>query len=202
MRDSGPLSPLWSLVFLILALFYLYRMLWYRQHIRFFDAENEVGHAMMALGMAFMLTQLSGPPSDLVRWNIILFAAASLWWALRLWVQKPVCAFLLRQNGIFSSRQSDVFHMCMHAGMAYMFSLMSSSMTLSMTPYASICISLFALFFAFLTCFYGQEIVRILSIANRDWFQCGASLAHALMSGVMCWMFLEMLMMTISMNAL
>jgi hypothetical protein len=201
MIAMSPFPLLWFLVFLLLAAFYLSRILWYRQRMRSFDAENEVGHALMALGMAYMLAQPSGSPSNLLWWTIALFAAASLWWAVRLCLQKPISAFLLRQTGRPSQRQSDVFHLCTHAGMSYMFLLMGS-MAFSMTLWARPVISLFALFFAFLTCFSGREIIRDFLLANRDWLQCGTDLAHALMSGVMCWMFLKMLLMTMSMHAL
>jgi len=200
MIDIRPFSLLWSLVFLLCALLYLYRILWSYQHMRPCDAENEVGHALMALGMALMLTQPSGPASNLLQWGIVLFAAASLWWALRLCLQKPVSAFLRRHIGASSPRQSDLVHMCTHVGMSYMFVLMGS-MALSMTAWASLCIALFALFFAFLTCFSGREIVRDLLLAKRDWLQCATDLVHALMGAVMCWMFLRMLMMTMSMHA-
>ena len=200
MTESISFYPFWSLLFLIIAVFYLFRLVGGRRQIRHFDAENEVGHGMMALGMAFMLAPAGSLPSGLLLWNIILFAVASLWWAFRLCVQKPVFAFLLGQNEPPTPRQSDAFHAFMHGGMCYMF-LLVSSMALSMTPLANIFTSLFTLFFAFLTCFYGREIARDLQTAKRDWLQFGANLAHALMGGVMCWMFLEMLMMTMSMNA-
>lgn len=196
----SPWSLLWSLAFLLLAVLYLSRLLWDRQRVRPVDAENEVGHALMALGMAFMLTQ-PDPASNLLQWSAVLFAVAAVWWAVRFCLQRPVCAFLCRQTGVSSPRQSDVLHMCAHAGMAYMFLLMGS-MALSMMPGASLALSLFALFFACLTCFYGCKSVRDLLLARRAWLQSGADLAHALMSAVMCWMFLRMFMMTMSMHAL
>jgi hypothetical protein len=53
---------------------------------------------------------------------------------------------------------------------------------------------------AFLTCFSGREIAKDLQIAKRNWLQLGANLAHTFMSGMMCWMFLEMISMTMSMR--
>jgi Domain of unknown function (DUF5134) len=167
--------------------------------MRHFDAENEVGHGMMALGMVFMLAPADLLPSELIDWNIILFAVASLWWTFRLLTRKPLLALLSGKNGERSTVRSDTIHVVMHMGMCYMFLLMSS-MALSMTQPAIYANDLFCVSFAFLTLFYGREITKDLQAEKRDWLQCGANLAHAFMSAMMCWMFLEMLSMTMSMR--
>jgi hypothetical protein len=73
-------------------------------------------------------------------------------------------------------------------------------MALSMTQPATFVTCFFFLSFAFLTCFSGREIAKDLQIAKRNWLQLGAKLAHTFMSGMMCWMFLEMISMTMSMR--
>ena len=56
------------------------------------------------------------------------------------------------------------------------------------------------LLFAFLSLFFGREIFQDLQAASMDRLQLGAHLAHALMSGMMCWMLLEMIAMTMAMR--
>jgi hypothetical protein len=199
MPTSGPLSGFWSLLFLLIACFYLFRLVSVRPWINHVDAENEVGHGMMAIGMMVMLAPAGSLTSDLIRWNIILFALASLWWTFRLFARKPLLAVLLRIHGGHSPFQSDAIHVCMHVGMCYLFLLMSS-MALSMTQPATYLSSLFCVVFAFLTVFYGREIAKDLRTAKLNRLQLGANSAHLLMSGMMCWMFLEMLSMTMSMG--
>ncbi len=78
--------------------------------------------------------------------------------------------------------------------------LLMSNMALSMTRpgiYASI---IFFVSFALLTFFQSRETARHLQEAKMDWLQCGADLAQALMSSMMCWMFFEMISMTMTMR--
>lgn len=201
MAGISSLQAFWSLLFLIIAFFYLFRLVSIRPWILHFDAENEVGHGMMAIGMAFMLAPGGILTGDIIRWNILLFALASLWWTCRLLARKPLLAILLRTNGGYSTFRSDAIHVFMHVGMCYMFLLMSS-MAFSMTAPATSLNCLFCVSFSFLTFIYIQEVFGDLQAAKRDWLQLGANLAHVLMSGVMGWMFLEMLSMTMRMGAL
>lgn len=192
-------SVIFSLLFLATAFFYLFRLVSIRPWIHHVDAENEVGHGMMAVGMIFMLAPGSILTIDLIRWNILLFAFASLWWTVRLFVRKPLLAILLHADGARSLLRSDAIHVFMHVGMVYMFLLMSS-MAFSMTQPATYLTCLFFVSFAFLTFFYGREVSRDLQLAKMDWLKLGADLAHALMSGVMSWMFIEMISMTMNMG--
>jgi len=66
-----------------------------------------------------------------------------------------------------------------------------------MTQPATYVTYVFFVSFAFLTC---REIAKDLHIAKRNWLQLGTNLAHTFMSGMMCWMFLEMIIMTMSMR--
>jgi hypothetical protein len=98
MATSSPLAAIFSLLFLIVACFYLFRLVSVRLWIDHVDAENEVGHGVMAIGMMVMLAPAGILTSDLIRGNIILFALASLSWTIRLFARKPVLAILLRIN--------------------------------------------------------------------------------------------------------
>lgn len=80
--------------------------------------------------------------------------------------------------------------------------LLLSSMAFSMTQLASSVNCIFFVSFAFLIFFYGREISKDLHAGKQDRLQLGANIAHALMSGMMCWMFLEMMAMTMSMGSL
>jgi hypothetical protein len=199
MATGSPLSVFWSLLFLFIACFYLFRLVSVRPWINHVDAENEVGHGMMAIGMMVMLAPAGSLTSDLIRWNIILFALASLWWTIRLFARRPLLAILLRIHGGHSPFRSDAIHVCMHVSMCYLFLLMSS-MALSMTRPATYATSLFFVVFDFLTLFYGREVAKDFQAAKMNWLHCGANLAHVLMSAMMGWMSLEMLSMTMSMG--
>jgi len=199
MATSSPLSVFWSLLFLLIACFYLFRLVSVRPWIDHGDAENEVGHGVMAIGMMVMLAPAGSLTSDLIRGNIILFALVSLWWTIRLFARKPLFTILLRIKGGHSPFRSDAIHVFMHVSMCYLFLLMNS-MALSMTQPATYATSLFFVVYAFLTLFYAREVSKDFQTAKMNWLQCGANLAHLLMSAVMGWMFLEMLSMTMSMG--
>lgn len=188
-----------SFLCILIALFYLLRLATGRRWLRHFDAENEVGHGMMAIGMLVMLQPVGTLSPSLLLWNVILFAAASLWWTLRLLVRKPLLVFLLGQSGAATTVQSDALHVLMHGGMCYMFLLMSS-MLLSMTRPAFYATCLFCISFILLTLFYGREIRDDFRVPKTDWPQLGANLAHIFMSGMMCWMFFSMISMNMSMG--
>ncbi len=187
------------LVFPMIALFYLFRLIKGRTWMRHIDVENEVGHGVMAIGMVFMLAPAGLLTSDLLRWNIILFAIASLWWTFRLCARKPLLVILLGKNGEYSTFQADAIHVFMHVGMCYMF-LLTSSMAFSMTQPVISANSIFFAAFAFLTLFYGREIFKDLHTAQIDRLQLGANIAHLLMSGMMGWMFFSMISMSMSMG--
>ncbi|GHO75361.1 hypothetical protein KSD_31320 [Ktedonobacter sp. SOSP1-85] len=196
---DSPLAAIFSLLLLIIAFFYLFRLVGCRTQIHPFDAENEVGHGLMAIGMMVMLAPTDWLSPDIIRWNVILFALFTLWFIGRLFTRKPLLAIMLQTPGAHSTVRADALHVLMHGGMCYMFLLMSS-MVLSMTQPALYASCIFFVAFAFLILFYGREISNDLHAAKMDWLQCSANIAHALMSGMMCWMFLDMISMTISMG--
>ncbi len=199
MRSPDPISVIFLLLFLFIMCFYLFRLAHPPTWIHRFDAENEVGHGMMAIGMIFMLAPAGWLPPDIIHWNILLFAASSLWWTVRLCARKPLLALILRTPGGRSTVWAEAIHVFMHGGMCYSFLLMSS-MALSMTSPIILITCLLCVSFALLALFYVREAVKDLQRGKRDWLQLGANLAHALMSGVMCWMFLEMISMSITMG--
>lgn len=193
-----PITVLWMLLCTMIALFYLFRLVIGRKWLSHFDAEDEVGHGIMAMGMIGMLAPVSPLPSDFLDWNIILFAFCAMWWIFRLFVRKPLLAFLLGKHGEHSAFQSDAIHVVMYVGMCFMFLLMRS-MVFSMTPLAIPITRIFFISFAFLTVSYSLEISKDLRTARIDWLRLSANLAHMLMSGIMCWMFFEMVFMGMSM---
>lgn len=152
---------------------------------------------MMALGMTFMYA--GRLPSILIGCTIILFAFTSLLWVFRLFVRKPLLSFLLDQRGEICTIQSAAIHVLTHVGMCSMFLLMSN-MTLSMTQPAIYANTIFFVSFALLTFYQSRETAHHLQGAKMDWLQCGTNLAQALMSGMMCWMFFEMISMTMTMR--
>ena len=153
----------------------------------------------MAIGMISMLAPLGPLTSDIIAWNIILFAVASLWFTGRLFARKPLLALLLHTNGASSTLQAEAIHVFMFVGMGYMFLLMSS-MSFSMTSPVVALTYGFCFSFTLLLLFYVREIGKDLQTAKMDWLKLGANVAHALMSGVMSWMFLQMISMTIRMG--
>ena len=201
MTSLSPLHAIFSFFCTLIAVFYLFRLIGGRAYLLHFDAENEIGHGLMASGMIVMLAQVSNLSSGLIRWNILLFALAALWWTVRLFARKPLLAFGSRTNRERSTFQSDAIHILMHVGMCYMFLLMNS-MAFSMTRPAIYANCVFFVSFAFLTLFYGRAISNDLQAAKIDQLQLGANLAHLLMSGIMGWMFLEMISMTMNMGVL
>jgi hypothetical protein len=193
------LSPFWVFLCTVIALFYVFRLVYGRRFLSHIDAENEIGHGMMAIGMALMFAPAGRFLPDLMWWNIFLFAAASLWWTSRLCVRKPVLALLSGKDGTPTTIQSDGMQVLMHSSMCYMFLLMRS-MAFSMTQLAISANVTFFVAFALLTCFCWRETTKDLQAPQKDWLQCGAHLAHVCMSSMMCWMFLDMLTMTVSMR--
>src|SRR5258706_4454820 len=119
MTSLSPLHAFWSFLCTLIALFYLFRLVGGRAQFPHFDAENEVGHGLMAIGMTVMLAPVGLLTSELIRWNIILFAIASLWWTFRLFARKPLLAIGLRTNRGHSTFQSDAIHVLMHVRMCY-----------------------------------------------------------------------------------
>lgn len=200
MAGTSVLPVLFVLLCLTIVLFYLFRLAYGRRWLRPYDAENDVGHATMAMGMTVMFAPAGSIPPDLLRWIPMVFAAASLWWLLRLLVHQPLLS-LSRTYGrsVRATLQSAGMLAFMHGGMCYMFLLMSS-MALGMTQPAIYANGLLAVSFACLTCFYGREIARDLQAVRRDWLRLGARLAHASLSSMMSWMFLNMLLMAARMR--
>ncbi len=199
MTGIGLLRMFWLSLCIMITLFYLFQLIAGRRWLSLSEAENKVGYGLMALGMTFMLVPVGGLPSDLLRGNIVLFAVTALWWTCRLFVRKPLLALLFGKSGECSTIQSDGIHVFMHGGMCYMFLLMSN-MAFSMTQPATSVTCIFFVSFALLTFFSGREIAKELQMTRKDWRQLSTTLAHALMNGVMCWMFLEMIAMTMSMR--
>lgn len=196
---NNVLTALEMLLCAVIACFYLLRIISHRRWLSQFDVENEVGHGIMAVGMIYMLMPVSMFSPDFLGWNMIIFALAALWWTLRLCVHKPLLVFVLGESAEYSPISSDAIHVVMYLGMSFMFALMLS-MAFSMTPFAILFIRVFFFFFAFLTFFYGQEILQVLRVTKVDWLTLSANIAHILMSGMMCWMFFGMLSMSLTMN--
>ncbi|MBO0784086.1 MAG: DUF5134 domain-containing protein [Ktedonobacteraceae bacterium] len=199
MTGNSLLSPFWVFLCTVVALFSVLRLVCGRRCSSHVDAEHEIGHGMMAIGMALMLAPAGLFPPDLLWWNSFLFAATSLWWTSRLFVRKPVLALLSGKDATPTTIQSDGIQVLMHSGMCYLFLLMRS-MVFSMTQPALSVTVIFFVAFALLTCFYGRETTKDLQAPQKDWLQCGAHLAHVCMSAMMCWMFLDMLIMVVSMK--
>lgn len=187
------------LVCMVIACFYLFRLISNRRWIRHFDVENEVGHGIMAVGMAYMLAPTNLFPPDMLDWGILLFAFASLWWLVRLCVHRPILAMVLEKNEGRSSISSDAIHVITYVGMCLMFVLIRS-MAFSMTFLAVSLIRVFLAIFAVLTLFYGREIFQELRVVKIDWLTLSANIAHVLMNGIMCWMFFEMLSISMTMG--
>lgn len=188
-----------SFLCLLIVVLYLFRLIGRHRWLSHVDIENEVGHGLMAAGMGWMLLPGNFLSPSLLFWSSVLFALATLWWIGRSLIHKPLLALLRGKTDHCSTVQSDTIHILMHSGMGYMFLLMGS-MTLSMSPSARCVDCLFFAIFASLTLFYGREVVIDLRRVSRDGMQLGANLAHVLMSGIMCWMFLEMISMTMTMG--
>lgn len=200
MEGAHVLSAIFFLFCTLIALFYLFRLVYGRRWLHHFNAEDDVGHGLMAIGMALMFMPVENVPSDLLRWNILVFAVASLWWLLRLFVRKPLLLPAQRCSpSAHSTFQSAGILVFMHCGMCYMFLLMSS-MEISMTQPAIYVTGLFFVVFAYLACCYGRELVRDLRAAPKDWLHLGTRLAHTSMSSMMSWVFLSMLLMTARMK--
>lgn len=187
------------LLFPLIALFYLFRLIGGRTWLSRFDGESEAGHALMAIGMVFMLAPAAFQMPDIVLWNAILFAAASLWFTGRLLARRPLLALVSRKKAATSAFQADAIHIFMNAGMCYMFLLMRS-MVFSMMPLAVSLDYGFCLVFLLLTLFYAREVARDVQPVKKDWLALGANVAHVLMSGAMVWMFLGMIAMNMSMQ--
>ena len=93
MTGMSVLHAIFSFLCILIALFFFFRLVSGRRWVSHFDAEHEVGHGMMAIGMLFMLAPAGWFSADLFHWNMLLFAAASLWWTCRLFVRKQrLCA--------------------------------------------------------------------------------------------------------------
>lgn len=196
-------SLLCILICIPIALFFFARLVSGCRWMSYVDAEHEVGHGMMAIGMLVMLAPAGWISAELLHGMMLVFAAASLWWTCRLFVRKPLLALLVGKNGMHalipSEVRSDALHIVMHGGMCYLFLLMGS-MVVSMMPPVLDLSCLWCVLFALLSLFFGREVSHDLQAASVDRLQLGAHLAHALMSGMMCWMLLEMIAMTMAMR--
>jgi hypothetical protein len=98
MTDTRSLHVIFAFLWTLNSLFSLFRRVRGRKVLRHFDAEKEVGHGMMAIGVLFMLAPAGWLSADILSWNMFVFAAASLWWTCRLFVRKPLLALLLQKN--------------------------------------------------------------------------------------------------------
>jgi len=196
MMMSSSLSLLLMVLSLLVAGFYLFRLLVGRAWLHIFDAEHEAGHGMMAIGMACMLAPASFLTADMIRWNLCLCILAVFWFLGRLVTRKPLLRIFLRAPGASCPRQASAIHLIMYTGMGVMFALMSR-ITLLLTPLTSYTSCLFFVAFAFLTFFSGREATREFQRVNGNWLQGCANLAHTIMSAIMCWMFLGVLILPI-----
>lgn len=199
MPGIASLRMFWWLLCIIITLFYLCQLAVSHQRLNYSERENIVGHGLMALGMAFMLAPVDSLPVGLLQGGSVLFAVTVLWWTCRLLVRQVLMVLLLGKTVEGSTIQANSMQVVMHSGMCYMFLLMSN-MAFSMTQPAASVTCLFFVSFALLTFFSGQAIAKNLQIARSDWLHLGTPLAHTLMNGMMSWMFLEMLAMTVSMR--
>ncbi|GHO71412.1 hypothetical protein KSC_103040 [Ktedonobacter sp. SOSP1-52] len=193
----SPLHTIFLFLSALISFFSFFRCIGGRRWLSHFDAGSEVGHTMMALGMTFMCA--GWLPSVLIHYcTIILFALTSLLWMFRLLARKPLLSFLLDYNGEHRTIQSTMIHVLMHIGMCFMF-LCMSNMALSMTPPAIYTSTIFFVSFALVTFFQSRETAQHLQMTKIDWLQCGTLLAQTLMSGMMCWMFIEIISMSMNM---
>jgi uncharacterized protein DUF5134 len=192
-------SAFWLLVSIAIMLFHLLQLIKGCVRMSLVAVENEGSHAIMAIGMVYMLSPTDFLTSHLLHWSMLLFAITCLWWICRLFTRKPLLAILLGKNGEASSFLSDAIHVFMHGGMLYMFFLMNR-MSFSMTQPAISTNSIFFASFTFLALVYSREISKDLQTTKLNWEQLGANVAHLLMSGMMGWMFLEMISMSMSMG--
>ena len=76
--------PICILICILIAVFFFFQLVSGCRWVSHCDAEHDVGHAMMAIGMLFMLAPAGWLSADLLHWNMLVFAAASLWWTGRL----------------------------------------------------------------------------------------------------------------------
>ena len=203
MTGMSVLHAIFTLLCLLMALFFCFRLASGCRGVSQVEAEHDVGQGMMAIGMLVMLAPAGWFSADRFQGNMLVFAAASLWWTCRLVVRKQRFALLVGKNGthasIRSAVRSDAIPIVMHGGMCYLFLLMGSMVVSMMQPVIYLS-GLWCVVFAFLCLFSGREISHDLHAASLDRLQVGAHLAHALMSGMMCWMLLEMIAMTMAMR--
>lgn len=198
MASFNPFSALWLSLFICIVLFYLYRLAFFLLRVPRFDAESEIGHGLMAAGMALMLAPAEFLTAESMRWNIFLFTLVALWFAGRLLARKPLLAFLSGSSER-SQWQADAIHVLTSLGMVCMF-LEMGNMALSMTPLAIYLNCAFFSAFAYLLLSYTRDVSKDLQKTARvDWLKLGADLAHVLMNGVMGWMFIEMIAMSMNM---
>ncbi len=108
MTGMGILHAMLSFLCILIAMFFFFRLVSGCRWVSHVDAENEVGHAMMAIGMLVMLAPAGWFSADLFQWNMLVFAAASLWWTCRLVVRTQRFALLVEKNGMHSPIQSEV----------------------------------------------------------------------------------------------
>lgn len=198
MSGMAILSVVCSFMCLLIIVFYLLHLINGRRWLHSRDVENDVGHGLMAVGMAAMLVVGNRPPPSLLAGMGLLFTFATLWWTVRLFVHRPLLVLLLGKSEPRSPMSSDAIHMLMQSGMAYMCLLMGS-MVLSMSLGARCLTDLFGVAFAVLTVWYGRKVLADLRSVKKDGFQLGANLVHVLMSAMMCMMFLNMIAMTMTM---
>lgn len=198
MLSMAVLSVVCSFVCLLIVVFYLLRLIGGRRWLHHRDVENDVGHGLMAAGMATMLVVGNRPPPFLLVGMGLLFTFATLWWTVRLFVHHPLLELLLGKSEPHSPVSPDAIHILMQSGMGYMCILMGS-MVLSMSLGARCLTDLFGVVFAVLTVWYGREVLADLRSVKKDGLQLGANLAHVLMSAMMCMMFLNMIAMTMTM---
>lgn len=193
-------SVFWLLLFVVIALFYFGRLVLFRLRARRFDPEGEVGHGLMALGMALMLAPPELLTVEIIRWNIFLFTLISLWFAGRLLSRRPLLA-LLGADIERSPWRTDSIHLFTFISMTWMF-LEMGNMALSMTLPATYLNCMFFIAFAYLLLVYARDVSKDLQTSGADWLKLGADFAHVPMNGVMCWMFIEMITMTMKMQGI
>ena len=103
MTGMSLLHAILSLLCILIAVFFVFRLVSGCRWLSHVDAEHEVGHGMMAIGMLFMLAPAGWFSTDLLHGNMLVFAAASLWWTCRLFVRTQRLPLLLGKNGTHSA---------------------------------------------------------------------------------------------------
>ena len=98
MTGMSVLHAIFTLLCLLMALFFCFRLASGCRGVSQVEAEHDVGQGMMAIGMLVMLAPAGWFSADRFQGNMLVFAAASLWWTCRLVVRKQRFALLVEKT--------------------------------------------------------------------------------------------------------